>query len=69
VCQGKASFGDMTYYTAASGAGVFDTGTQTWITRLDQRDLLPEIVTMTTNVLLAFGKGPAGHDHPSQPNT
>ena len=69
VCNGKASYGDMTYYTAPSGAGVFACGTQTWTTNLDQKVMLQPIIDMTTNVLLALGPGPAGQRLPSQSNT
>jgi hypothetical protein len=69
VCNGRPSFGDMTYYTAPSGAGVFATGTQTWITNLDQKVLLKPVIDVTTNVLLGLGRGPAAEDHPSQANT
>jgi N,N-dimethylformamidase beta subunit-like, C-terminal len=69
VCNGNASYGDMTYYTAPSGAGVFATGTQTWITNLDQKVLLEPVIDVTTNVLVGLGRGPAAEDHPAQPNT
>jgi hypothetical protein len=67
TCGGRASFADMTYYSAPSGAGVFDTGTQTWVTRLDPPNQLQAVVDITTNVLTAFGRGPAGLVHPSEP--
>ena len=34
-CHGKPSYSDMSYYVAASGAGVFATGTNWWICALD----------------------------------
>jgi len=72
-CHGKPSYSDMTYYTASSGAGVLATGTNDWIVKLSQdcpstviytcpKDAL---IKITTNVLNAFGVGPAGLAHPS----
>jgi N,N-dimethylformamidase beta subunit-like, C-terminal len=72
-CHGHAGFSDVTYYTALSGAGVFASGTNYWVSKLTPQDF-PEspynpVVTRTTeNVLLAFGAGPAGQAHPSVPN-
>ncbi|GEM_PF-431404 len=72
TCHGRPSFSDMTYYTAASGAGVFSTGTINWIPKLtppragSPND--PIAVQVMKNVLAAFGVGPAGQRHPSMPN-
>jgi len=64
----------LTYYTAAgSSAGVFATGTNWWVSKLSQdcpddaTYTCPKeaVVTITTNVLDAFGVGPAGLAHPS----
>jgi hypothetical protein len=72
-CGGKASYSDMTYYTATSGAGVFATGTNNWIVKMSE-DCPPTatytcpkdaLIKITTNVLNAFGIGPAGLAHPS----
>ena len=71
VCKGKASFHDMTYYTADSGAGVFASGS-IWF----ERHLFPgsagaddeQIGAMVTNILRTFAAGPAGIDHPSTGN-
>ncbi len=72
VCQGKADYADMTYYSAPSGAGVFATGTLLWIPRMDPSCAMPcpgRIVTrVTENILAAFGAGPAGKAHPSTAN-
>jgi len=76
VCRGKSSFADVSYYTAASGAGVFATGTLWWERQLgalcDGKDLKHSdacyIRQMTVNVLRAFLAGPAGRDHPSKSN-
>jgi len=78
-CRGDASYSDMTYYTADSGAGVFATGTNWWISHLvapctdagETRSTCPhddEAVRITENVLAAFGAGPAGQAHPVEPN-
>ena len=50
---------------ALSGAGVFDVGTQAWVNVLGPPNEVPTAVTVTTNVLTAFGRGPAGQTHPS----
>ncbi|MGZ4677925.1 MAG: N,N-dimethylformamidase beta subunit family domain-containing protein [Acidimicrobiia bacterium] len=73
TCHGRAGYSDVTYYTAPSGAGVFATGTNYWVSKLNppefpQSPYNPTIVKVTQNVLLAFGTGPAGRTHPSQPN-
>jgi hypothetical protein len=77
-CRGEASYSDMTYYTADSGAGVFATGTNWWISHLvapcgDSVDAATcphdeSAVRITENVLAAFGGGPAGQAHPSVSN-
>jgi hypothetical protein len=69
------SFADMTYYSAASGAGVFASGTTGWVCELtascvqDPRSH-PDvrILQITRNLLGAFAAGPAGYAHPSKPN-
>jgi hypothetical protein len=73
-CGGKASFSDMTYYSAPSGAGVFATGTNWWIGKLGgpcpADPCIGYMLTMiTANVLAVFGQGPAGLVHPSEPTT
>ena len=69
------SYSDMTYYTATSGAGVFSTGTTTWVCELTASCLQDprshpdvRILQVTKNLLLAFGAGPAGQAHPSKAN-
>ena len=72
TCRGRASFADVTYYTAPSEAGVFATGTLWW-----ERQLGPlcrddaashtdqcHIRRITANVLEAFVAGPAGAGPP-----
>jgi hypothetical protein len=73
TCRHKQDHANMTYYSAPSGAGVFDAGTIHWICTLDQ--LCPstpaaEAMTdkITENVLTVFGAGPAGVAHPSVGN-
>ncbi|MEO9223620.1 MAG: N,N-dimethylformamidase beta subunit family domain-containing protein [Acidimicrobiales bacterium] len=71
VCRGQHRYADMTYYTAASGAGVFDAGS-IWF----ERHLVPgqggavdaTIQKMVTNMLQAFSGGPVGAMHPSVSN-
>lgn len=81
VCGGRRSHSDSAYYTAASGAGVFATGTMRWVEALmagtpdggrdhgmDARTRT--FVTRTTeNALRAFAQGPAAHHRPAaRPN-
>jgi hypothetical protein len=66
VCRGKASYADMTYYSAPSGAGVFDVGTQAWVQSLGAPSQVQGVIDITTNLLTTFGRGPAGTTHPSQ---
>lgn len=75
VCQGKPSTSDMTYYTAPSGSGVFDSGTNLWVASLGNACPTtmsscpyPATVRITENILRAFGAGPAGRLHPSVAN-
>jgi hypothetical protein len=75
VCRGVKSFSDVSYYTAPSGAGVFATGTF----QIEAHMGLPctddkihgvdcQVRKIMTNVLVAFGNGPTGADHPSKNN-
>ena len=52
----------MTYYNAASGAGVFDVGMQAWVPLLNGPNALSSAITITTNLLLktlrARSRGP-----------
>jgi hypothetical protein len=73
-CHGRASYSDMTYYSAPSGAGVFASGTNWWVTKLVPpcpaggcpHD--PTVIRITRNLLAGFGAGPAGRSHPSVSN-
>jgi hypothetical protein len=69
----RSSAADATYYTAASGAGVFDAGTMDWPCAM-AGSCGATVVTrafvdkVTDNVLVAFAHGPAGHAHPAADN-
>ncbi len=71
-CQGRSSYADVTYYTAPGAGGVFASGTNWWISKLNPagpgNPHEPAIITMTINVLRVFGTGPAGLSHPSVAN-
>ncbi len=73
-CKGESTYSDMTYYSAPSGAGVFATGTNWWVSRLNKACNPNEpcfeenVDRITRNVLDAFAIGPAGAAHPSVSN-
>jgi hypothetical protein len=67
----------MAYYTADSGAGVFNTGTLGFEPRLGPlcppTDLTPErwdcqLRQTIANIITAFAEGPAAEKHPAEPN-
>ena len=74
--QRRAPFSDTTYYTdPVSGAGVFDSGINSWIpslgpcTEVNVPCASATIVDrMTANLLALFGQGPAGRVAPSAAN-
>lgn len=76
TCKGKKSFADASYYTAPSGAGVFDAGTFWWIPALSDDTCLDpalrsprcQIQIIVANILQGFAAGPAGTAHPSVSN-
>ncbi|MFC5722891.1 N,N-dimethylformamidase beta subunit family domain-containing protein [Streptomyces gamaensis] len=75
VCRGVRSFADSAYYSTASGAGVFSTGTMRWVESLtgDGSHGIPPVTarftgTVTANLLRAFAAGPAGRAHPAEDN-
>ncbi|MER6318887.1 N,N-dimethylformamidase beta subunit family domain-containing protein [Streptomyces sp. NPDC001581] len=81
VCEGRPSHQDTAYYTVASGAGVFATGTMRWVEALDATgdglsgrnhglDARSGALTtrVTENLLRVFAAGPAGRSHPAQDN-
>jgi hypothetical protein len=74
-CQRRNSYSDAAYYTTASGAGVFDSGTSAWVCKLfsgcpADRPFAPNplIQRITENLLRVFAAGPAGKAHPAQDN-
>ncbi|HLK42085.1 MAG TPA: hypothetical protein VKV34_01995, partial [Thermoleophilia bacterium] len=77
TCGGHTSYQESSYYTAPSGAGVFDAGTMQWICALGTQ-CFPVAVTpsgqafvrtATLNLLTVFAQGPAGKVHPAADNT
>lgn len=76
TCKGMAQFSDASYYTTPSGAGVFSSGTSSWIcgtaTDCDQHGRSAKVAgilrTMTTTLLRTFAEGPAGRTHPAVDN-
>lgn len=71
--QGFASYADTTYYNAASGAGVFDAGTQSWVCAMSGACAAHGAATVlrriTDNLLLLFARGPAARTFPARDNT
>lgn len=74
---GKAgTFSDVTYYTAASGAGVIDVGTMGWCTALrgtSQKHRIDAATvrfarTVTSRLFAAMATGPLGRTHPARGN-
>jgi len=73
--DGQHRFADTTYYSwSQSGAGVFSSGTNTWIASLSSCSAgttsCPASVMrkITGNLLRVFGSGPAGKRYPSVSN-
>ena len=72
--NGTPSFADTTYYTAPSGADVFDAGTIAWSCAVASicsavRGVTHRVVrAVTDNLLTAFAAGPAGLLHPARDN-
>ena len=72
----RKDFSDVSYYTAASGAGVFSSGTQDWVCGMDPacRGGGPGgrvgvvLNAITTRLLQQFAAGPAGLAHPAVDN-
>ena len=76
TCDGFSTYSDSVYYTVASGAGVFASGTMRWVcamrgpscghglTRAAERF----VDRATQNLLRAFAAGPAGRAHPARDN-
>jgi hypothetical protein len=73
-CRGRTRYADTTYYTARSGAGVFNVSSTDWVdvlecaSPIESTACVPAAVTITRNVLRHFAAGPAGLTRPSTPN-
>ncbi|MCK9897905.1 N,N-dimethylformamidase beta subunit family domain-containing protein [Frankia sp. AgB32] len=73
TCRGSADHSDVSYYSAPSGAGVFDSGTSAWVCALADvcgpgasgPAIQVPITQITTTLLTAFAAGPAGTAHPA----
>src|SRR5581483_2643609 len=76
TCDGVGPFSDSAYYTAASGAGVFASGTMRWVCAMRGPHCGHGVSwaaerfvdRATQNLLRAFAAGPAGRAHPAQDN-
>ena len=70
LCQGKPEFADMTWYSMANGAGVFDAGTLNWIPGMTSPDSLTRrvVTTATERVLKMIGSPLAGRAQPATDN-
>lgn len=74
-CRGVATSSQSVYYSAPSGAGVFNAGTLRWgcslVDRCDRR-LGPATArftrAVTATVLREFARGPVGERHPARDN-
>ena len=74
VCGGVHDAADVTWYTTPSGAGVFDASTSAWVCMLVNPDVCgPQAndagsrlaIAVTSRLLLALARGPAGIEHPA----
>jgi hypothetical protein len=76
TCDGFSTFADSAYYTVASGAGVFASGTMRWVCAMrgpacgyGLTQAAGRFVDVATqNLLRAFAAGPAGPAHPARDN-
>ncbi len=77
VCRGARTFADAAYYTTSSGAGVFDSGTSSFVCALQPGDCGPGrgdavatsvVRAVVTRLLEAFAAGPAARRHPAHDN-
>ena len=80
TCRGRAVSADVTYYVAASGAGVLNVGTEGWscglptVAMVTNRCLTTSppatevrvIERATRNILDTFARGPAGRVYPAR---
>ena len=76
TCGGSASAQESSYYTVASGAGVFDAATMRWECALGSEcsthfgtAARVFVRKATLNLLTAFAQGPVGKVHPAVDNT
>ncbi len=75
-CRGHESYADTSYYTAESGAGVFDAGTMRWVCALGGGCRNHGVTTAATTfvrrvtaaLLREFAAGPAGKAHAAVDN-
>ncbi len=75
-CGGHSTYADSAYYTMASGAGVFASGTMRWVCAMRgplcghdvSRAATRFVDRATDNLLRAFAAGPAGRRHPAIDN-
>ena len=76
TCDGFSTFSDSVYYTVASGAGVFASGTMRWVCAMRGPRCGHGLTwaaerfvdRATQNLLRAFAAGPAGRSHPARDN-
>jgi hypothetical protein len=76
TCDGISTFSDSAYYTVASGAAVFASGTMRWVCAMRgpscghglTRGAERFVDRATQNLLRAFAAGPAGRTHPARDN-
>ena len=76
TCDGFSTFSDSAYYTVASGAGVFASGTMRWVCAMRGRSCGHGLTSAaerfvdraTQNLLRAFAAGPAARSHPARDN-
>jgi hypothetical protein len=76
TCDGISSYSDSVYYTVASGAGVFASGTMRWVCAMRGPHCGHGLTwaaerfvnRATENLLRAFAVGPAGRTHPARDN-
>jgi hypothetical protein len=76
ACDGAASYADSAYYTTASGAGVFSSGTMRWVCAMRGPacghgvgyPAKAFVDQATLNLLQVFAAGPAGFTHPAHDN-
>jgi len=74
-CGGTGTSSQSVYYTSASGAGVFASGTLRWGCALVEACDVPLsgrtrrfVGTVTDNLLRAWAAGPVGREHPARDN-